>query len=144
MGRPTNGKEDTRPDDDEDQSPPRPAIAEWVLSGLCACLVVLMIGYVLYRAVVASDAQPELSVVIERIEPAAQGFRVLFDAVNQGDATAASVKIVGEVRQGEAVVEESDVVLDYLPARSEQKGALLFNSDPRDRLQIKAAGYSEP
>ena len=79
-----------------------------------------------------------------QIEAQPQGFLVPFEAVNDGDATAAAVEIVGRLRLGE-LTEESRVTIDYLPAASYGRGGLWFRQDPRQgELVLRAEGYLEP
>lgn len=123
----------------------RPHILEWVIGAASALLVVAMIGFVLYQAFTATSAHPELHVVAETIEPAGDGFHVIFRAANRGGATAAGVEVEGRIERGGETLETGRVTLDYVPAHSRQKGGLLFSEDPRQgRLVLEAVGYSEP
>jgi uncharacterized protein (TIGR02588 family) len=118
---------------------------EWIVGGVSAVVVVGMIGFILYQALAAGVLRPELTVVADGIVPTAGGFVVEFRAVNSGNATAAAVKVEGRLSSGERTVEASEVTLDYVPRRSEQKGGLIFRNDPRQyRLEMDAKGYMEP
>lgn len=123
----------------------KPSAVEWILGGVSAVLVVAMIGFVLYRAVSATMAKPDLEVLVGQIEAVDGGYRVEFRAINRSDATAAGVKVEGQLRSGDRTIETSEVTLDYVPARSEKKGGLLFNHEPGQlQLQIEAKGYTNP
>ena len=129
----------------EQQQGQKPHAIEWTVAGLSGVLVLAMIGFILYQAISAATKTPELSVAVERIEAAGDGFRVAFRAINAGDTTAAGVTIEGQLQSGDETIETSEVTLDYVPAHSERKGGLLFNHDPsRYQLQLEAKGYKEP
>ena len=73
------------------------------------------------------------------------GYLVQINVLNQGDATAATLKIEGLLLQGTKQVEMSETTIDYVPAHSKRKGGLFFASDPRRvTLQLRAKGYEEP
>ena len=123
----------------------KPHPIEWIVGGVCGVLVLAMIGYILYEAIRVTSSLPELSVMADNVKPTGGGFRVEFRAINDGDATAASVKVEGQLMSGDRIVETSDVTLDYVPLHSEQKGGLIFRNDPRQhRLEVQVKGYMEP
>ena len=123
----------------------KPHPIEWLLGALSAALVLAMIGFTLYRAISATTETPDLDVVVERIEAASGRFRVGFRVDNRGDATAATVKIEGQLKRGDETIETSETTLDYVPAHSTRRGGLLFNHDPsRFVVRLEARSYQEP
>lgn len=144
-----------RPNADNQQTaaPPdqRPAadwlanVTEWGLAGLSAVLVGAMIGFLLHQAIVSESRPPDLAVVIEGVDSSAAGWRASFRVTNTGDEAAATVRIIGSLMDGVAIVETSEASLDYVPARSERRGALLFSHDPRQHdFTVRPAGYAVP
>lgn len=123
----------------------RPNAIEWVVGALCALLVVAMIGFVLYQGVVEATPRPAITVERGDVGPAGDGFRVGFRALNSGGQTAAGVTVEGVLLRDGRQIEASEVQLDYVPARSERRGALLFTVDPRThQLELRAKGYRQP
>ncbi|WEZ84318.1 hypothetical protein P6U16_06635 [Rhizobium sp. 32-5/1] len=118
---------------------------QWLTGAICAVLVSGMIGWIGYEAVIGQEGQPELSTRIVHQDRVGDGQRVVFLIENAGARTAAAVVVQGQIRNGEAVLETSEVTFDYVPAHSSVSGAMLFQS-PRDagRLQIRPTGYSDP
>jgi len=118
---------------------------EWGIGSFCALLVALMIGWIGYEAVNGLEGQPELSTRIVHQENGDAGYRVVFLVENTGKRTAASVVVRGEIRDGDSILETSEVTFDYVPAHSSASGALLFRSPPEPgQLQIRPTGYSDP
>lgn len=66
-------------------------------------------------------------------------------ARNLKSATAAQVRIQGELQVGGQVVEKRSARLDYLPGFSRRDGGLFFGRDPRQgKLILRAESYQEP
>ncbi len=118
---------------------------EWLTGAVSAALVAGMIGWIGYEAATGSEGQPELSTRIVHQEKTGAGYRVTFLIENAGKRTASAVVVQGEIKDGDRVVETSEVTFDYVPANSSASGALLFRSDPEaGRPEIRPAGYSDP
>jgi uncharacterized protein (TIGR02588 family) len=118
---------------------------EWLTGAVCAVLVAGMIGWIGYEAVTGLEGRPELSTRIVHQEKAGDGQRVVFLIENTGARTGAGVVVEGQIRDGDTVLETSEVTFDYVPAHSSVSGAMLFQSPPdAGRLQIRPTGYSDP
>lgn len=118
---------------------------EWSVGIVSAAIVLAMIGFILYEALFIRPGMPALEVIVERIAPISGGSRAEFRVVNDGNATAASVEIRGDLKHGGETVESSSVTVDYVPANSERKGGLFFSHDARQyRLEMRALGYTRP
>jgi uncharacterized protein (TIGR02588 family) len=88
---------------------------------------------------------PEVTIEHIATERTAGGYVVTFRARNSGSATAAALSISGELSDGGAAVETSEIVLDYLAAESERQGGLIFRNDPAGyELRLEARGYVDP
>ena len=116
---------------------------EWITAAGGALILLGMIGYLTIFGLTKSDRLPEITVVGGPIEPAGSGYRVEFTARNDGHRTAAALQVRGVLRAGDAIVEESRAVIDYVPGASERKGGLFFMRDPRQNtLELRGEGYS--
>ncbi|HEU4883750.1 MAG TPA: TIGR02588 family protein [Longimicrobium sp.] len=118
---------------------------EWVAAAVSTALVLAVVGYLLYDGVVRPRTPPAIEVAADTVLHAGALWLVEFRATNGGHETAASVKIEGDLMQGDSSVEASEAVLDYVPGRSVRHGGLFFTRDPRAyRLELRAHGYQEP
>jgi len=143
----TPGREPAAASASAKDRPPARAIPllEWLVGGLGAVLVGGAIAYLVYHAVVRDQSPPDLRLVAERVLDLRNGYLVQFRAFNEGSSAAAQVTIEGKLAGPDGEVEISEVVLDYLPPRSDREGGLLFESDPRaGELSLRAKGYAKP
>ena len=119
---------------------------EWVSAGFGLLLVLTTVGYLGYEALTTDPVVlPDVTIDHIGTEQTSGGYIVRFRARNSGPATAAALGISGELHDATAVIESSEVVLDYLPSNAERLGGLIFQNDPsRYELKLEAKGYSDP
>lgn len=130
---------------DDRQHRATPGMIEWIAGGVSAAITAAMIGFLLFQAFSVSTAVPQLDATVEGIRASGDTFHLEFRIVNRGEATAAGVLVRGRLSNGSEVIEEREVTFDYIPAHSENRGALLFRNDPRSyQLQLEPQGYKEP
>ncbi|WEX10632.1 TIGR02588 family protein [Chelativorans sp. AA-79] len=123
----------------------KPRTLEWIVGGVSAAVTLAMIGFLLLQALSGRQEIPRIEVTVERIRAIGGSHHVEFRAVNRGGATAAAVLVKGRLMDGQDVVEEREVTFDYMPAHSEQQGALFFQNDPGSyRLSLQPEGYKKP
>ena len=118
---------------------------EWIVGGLGTLLVGSAIAVLLYHALVRDRSPPDIRVTAGQVLDLQGGYLVRFRASNEGNSAAAQVTIEGELAGPDGAIEVSDVVLDYLPPRSDRQGGLLFSENPRNgELRLRATGYAKP
>ncbi len=118
---------------------------EWIIAVLGMAVLLVALGFILYRAVTHESKPPDLSVSVESVERGEQGYRVDFLVNNSGTQTAAAVVIEGELSNGGQSVEKSNATLAYAPANSTRRGGLYFTNDPRlYEMTIRAGGFEKP
>lgn len=118
---------------------------EWAVAFLGLALLLAMIGYMAFFALAHEGGVPVVSADQVRVERAGDGWVVRFRVRNDGAVTAASLRVVAELRQGTAVVETGEVTIDYLPAFSERQAGLILRRDPDGHdLRIVPSSYTEP
>lgn len=123
----------------------RSPVAERITAWIGLVLVLGVVGYLLYEGLGAGTAPPDIELRRGLIYPRPQDYLVEVRAHNRGDETAAQVKIIATLKQGETVVEEAEFTLDYVPPHSERGGGLFFRHDPRRfTLELAATGYAQP
>ena len=118
---------------------------EWVTGAVGLLLVLGTVGFIVYDALGSEPSVPDVTIEHIATERTAGGFVVRFRARNSGSATAAALSISGQLSDGTATVETSEIVLDYLPADAERLGGLIFRNDPAGyELRLEAKGYVDP
>ncbi|WP_234185948.1 TIGR02588 family protein [Shinella sp. NM-101] len=118
---------------------------EWVTGILSAALVAAMLGWIGWEAFTRQATPPDLSITLLTTVRTGSGYRVAFDIYNIATTTAAAVTVVGRLSEGGRVIEESQVIFDYVAAESKSTGAILFENDPAGRIvDIRAGGYTDP
>ncbi len=118
---------------------------EWAAAAVGLVLVVGMVAFIAYYALTTEAKAPAVTVEVIGVESVADAYLARFRAKNRSSATAAALRVEGELRQGQTVVESSQATLDYLPPFSERRGGLFFQQDPRRyELRIAPKGYAEP
>jgi uncharacterized protein (TIGR02588 family) len=64
---------------------------------------------------------------------------------NEGDRAAAGALVRGSLREGSALVAESEATIDWVPGRSSAGATLLFDVDPsRHELDVRVTGFADP
>jgi uncharacterized protein (TIGR02588 family) len=122
-----------------------PRAIEWIIAGISACLVLLLIGYLLFEGATQQGEHPVLSTEILAIVPLQEGYLVRFRVNNDGDKTAAAVDVAGTVQPQGGEVETSTVSFDYVPQHSGHEGGLMFRNDPRQFApRLRVTGYEQP
>jgi uncharacterized protein (TIGR02588 family) len=108
-------------------------LVEWVAGALSCVLVVSLAGFLLHRALSEDRLTPRLSAAVEAIEQGARGALVRIVVSNDGDATAAAVRVRATRR-------------DYLAGRAVRRGAFMMPGTalaPED-IDIEIVGFVEP
>lgn len=119
-------------------------LAEWIVSAIGLLLVGATVGYMGYAALTLEDSPPDIQVEVLSVQPLRHGYLARFRATNHGGQPANEVTIQGEHGEGENR-EESQAVVDFLPAGSEKSGGLFFSRQPLpDGVTVRATGYQEP
>lgn len=122
-----------------------PPFWEWVAAGLGLLLLLASLGYLLLDAWRGEDRPPAPVIQVLAVEAQPGRFLVRLRVSNEGKATAAGLRVEGELRRGEEVVERSEIEFQHVPGRSSREGGLFFTQDPRTlRLVLSARSYQAP
>ena len=117
----------------------------WGIGLLGLMFILGSIGFMLYEAAAGDSSPPDVTVHVDRIIPAQNGFLVELRVVNEGGSTAAGLTVQGELRNGNEILETSDTTVEYVPSHSERQVGLFFTLDPQQyELQLRAKGYETP
>ncbi|RWM91884.1 MAG: TIGR02588 family protein [Mesorhizobium sp.] len=142
---PAKGDKQQRSDNKAKTRKPGTSIAEWVVAGISSIVLLAVLSYLVVDGVSTRDGTARIIVQPLAVAVTEGGYVVEFAAANRAGKSVAAVEIKGELRNGDEVVEESSATLDYVPQKSQRKGALIFSRDPETYdLRLFAGGYSEP
>jgi len=135
----------TKPSASEpDKDIPSTNPVEWGIAAVSAVLLLALVAFLTYEAVTRDGTQPTLELSVEEIVEGPTAYTVVLEVFNAGDMTGAAVEIEGTLTIGQET-SVSNVVLDYAPARSTRRAALLFEQDPRaGELELRVTGYTDP
>ncbi|MCZ2821141.1 hypothetical protein O2V63_12430 [Modestobacter sp. VKM Ac-2977] len=118
---------------------------EYLLGAVGAVVVLLVLAFLGYQAVVVRDGAPRLAVTAAVAEQVGEGWVVPVEVVNEGGGTAEQVEVVGVLTRDGRDVQRATATFSYLAPNSRQSGALLFSEDPTDgRLEVRPAAYTLP
>jgi uncharacterized protein (TIGR02588 family) len=124
---------------------PNTPLAEWIVAGASAILVLAVVGFLVYEGVNTPETPPEVTVEADSVLAVGPGYLVLFRAINAGHGTAAQVVVEGALEGEGGRVEVSETTLDYVPPAALVRGGLYFERDPRRlKLKLRAHGYRDP
>ncbi len=118
---------------------------EWITGAVSSIIVLAVIIWIGKDAFSDQDVSPNLHGSVLYTEERSGGFQVLFQIRNDSSATAAQVKIRGEVRDQGLVVEGSETVLDYVPGHSTVAGGLVFRRNPAGKeIVVTTMAFDQP
>lgn len=118
---------------------------EWLLGLLGLALLVAGVGYLAYQAI-RNPARPGAVVVtVLDVHPAGDAYVAKFSVRNEGRENLSQLHLTARLSDGDKEIESAQAFIDYLPARSEQRGGVYLRHDPRRfTLRIDPEGYVEP
>jgi uncharacterized protein (TIGR02588 family) len=134
-------KESEKSETEDKSLAERTSFFEWTIAAVGLILVMFTLGFVSYEAIYLKDTPPNLAVKNTSTKKLTDGYLVEFTVKNTGERTAANVIIEGKLSNGET----KTITMDYVAAKSEQKGGLFFKADPQtNNLEIITIGYVNP
>ncbi len=108
-------------------------------------LTAACLGFLVWKGLGRDDTPPDITLAVIATVPQRDCWLVTLRVVNHGGSTAAGLKVVGELQNGERLLETSETTLDYVPAHSEREAGLFFTHDPAsNELRLRPVGYEKP
>lgn len=134
-----------RKDRKKQQGEAPPSAWEWFAAAIGLLLLLSTLGYLLVDAAAQDGDSPVPALRVTGIEQQQGRYLVRLHVENHSRATAAALRVEGELRRGNEVVERSEVEFQHVPGRSSREGGLFFTQDPRTlQLQVSARSYQKP
>ena len=130
-----------RPNAGEDSVP----LAEWVAAACGAVVMLVTLASLGWLAIHERDGMVEPVVHVVAIDRRGERFHVRLRVENEGGAAAAGLRVQAQLRRGDAVVEESEVEFDHVPAHAHRTAGMFFRNDPRQAaLELSVRSYRQP
>lgn len=126
--------------------PPQRPTFEWIVGTICATLVLAIVFLLGFEALFGSERPPQLSAVIERLEPGSGGTLAVVTVSNEGDVAAAKVGVEATIaRDGEAP-QQKHIEFDYVAAGGTRSGAFVIDGKGvrMEDIDVSVQGFSDP
>jgi uncharacterized protein (TIGR02588 family) len=118
---------------------------EWLLGILGLALLVAGICYLTYQGLTNPSKPGAVVVTVLDVHPVGGAHVVKFSVRNDGGENLSHLHLIARLSDGDKEIESAQAFIDYLPARSEQRGGVYLRQDPRRyELRIDPMGYMEP
>ncbi|NEP16439.1 MAG: TIGR02588 family protein [Leptolyngbya sp. SIO4C1] len=121
------------------------SLAEWLTLAVSACLLIGLVGLVIYDWQVNQNRPPRFD--IELVETAQVGsqYYVPFIITNTGGQVARTVQVSAELQLTNADTETGDQSIDFLSAQEQKRGSFVFDHDPQQgTLTVRVASFRQP
>jgi uncharacterized protein (TIGR02588 family) len=112
--------------------------AEWISLGISLTLLTGVIATVASLWLNPSLKPAEFSVEPGKVRAANDHYYLPVTIKNEGDATAAQVTVEGTLAE-----EVSTTTFDFVPARSDAEGVLIFSQEPTAAM-VRVVSYQKP
>jgi uncharacterized protein (TIGR02588 family) len=120
-------------------------LAEWVAAACGAVVMLVTLACLGWLAIHERDGRVEPAVHVVTIDRRGERYHVKLRVENQGGAAAAGLRVQAQLRRGDAVVEESEVEFDHVPAHAHRTAGMFFHNDPRQAtLELSVRSYRQP
>jgi uncharacterized protein (TIGR02588 family) len=118
---------------------------EWLLGGVGAVMLLAGVVFLVRDGLSSSDRPGAVEARVIDVTHAGAAFVVRYELANSGDETLSNLRVTARLTEGNREIERASAIIDYLPARSTQRGGFYLRSDPqRYRLEIAPEGYQTP
>ncbi|HZG40717.1 MAG TPA: hypothetical protein VEZ50_18730 [Nodosilinea sp.] len=116
--------------------------AEWFSLGISLTLLAAVVATVASLWLKPSLKPAEFTVEPGEVRPAQDHYYLPITIKNEGDATAAEVTVEGTL-ETTSPEEVANTTFDFIPARSEAEGVLIFSEEP-SAASVRVISYQKP
>ncbi|WP_242927224.1 hypothetical protein [Pontibacter vulgaris] len=134
-----NHKEHTTTDDSKN-------LLEWVVFYVSLLLVIVILGYLGYKAFTFVSSPPDLTAVYKHDPSKYAPYRYHVLVKNQGGETAEEVNVELVLEKAGEELEVAELQIPFSPRASEREGWVNFKTDPAtaDTLTARVISYKKP
>lgn len=145
MGSPGTAAKPRKQEDRSKESEGSVPLAEWVAAACGAVVMLVTLACLGWLAIHERDGTVQPAVHVVDIDRRGESYHVRVRVENQGGAAAAGLRVQAQLRRGDAVLEESEVEFDHVPAHAHRTAGMFFRSDPRQAtLELSVRSYRQP
>ena len=117
---------------------------EWTVFGVSIALTLTVFGALVYEQMATGDSPARIEITLGSPVASGPAYAVPVDVRNVGDTTAEDVQVTVTSRAGSGP-ETTDLVLPYVPYRSQRRAWVTFSHAPAaGQLDARVLGYREP
>ncbi|MBA2277054.1 MAG: hypothetical protein H0W06_04760 [Chloroflexia bacterium] len=124
------------------------SLAEWVTLAVSIVVVAAFVGAAFVENVTRDEpagAPITVEVLLEQIEQREGSFYVPFEVSNAGSSPVEDVSLLFELRLRGQLLEESTVLIPFLPSNGVEAGTVVLTTDPaRAVLVASVQNFREP
>ena len=117
---------------------------EWAVFAISLALILAVVAILLRSGATTGQAPPALSVTAGSPSPAPGGHQIPVLVRNEGQSVE-EARIEVSLMQGDAVVERAELMIEFVPEKSEREGWVVFQRDPRCcTVTARAVAFEKP
>lgn len=126
--------------------PPRRSSLRWLTFTVASCILVGLVGLILYAGLVTQNQPPILKAeLLSPFREVEGSFYVPFQVTNVGGESAEAIQIMAELRVSGDEPESGEQQLDSLSSGETVRGSFVFSHDPEQgQLSLRVASYRSP
>ncbi|MFC7051451.1 TIGR02588 family protein [Hansschlegelia quercus] len=118
---------------------------EWAVGIAGALATLAVLGVLVREAVTYQEGAPVLISTVTGVTPTPAGYVVQFQTENRSPSTVAEVVVDARLKQGDRVLEQASVTLDYVARKSSRDAGVILRADPASgTLELSASSFRAP
>jgi uncharacterized protein (TIGR02588 family) len=118
---------------------------EWAVGIAGALATLAVLGVLVREALTYHEGAPVLISTVTGVTPTPGGYVVQFQTENRGPSTVAEVVVDARLKQGDRVMEQASVTLDYVARKSSRDAGVILRADPASgTLELSASSFRAP
>lgn len=117
---------------------------EWTVFAISLALILAVITVLLRSGATTGQSPPALNASAGSPSPTAGGHQIPVRVRNEGQSVE-EVRIEVSLMQGDAVVERAELLIAFVPEKSEREGWVVFQRDPQCcKVMARAVAFEKP
>jgi len=127
-------------------TPPTRSSLRWFTFTLASCILLVLVGLILYAGLVTQNQPPILKAeLLSPFREVEGSYYVPFRVTNVGGESAEAIQIMAELRTGDDEPETGEQQLESLSSGETVRGSFVFSHNPEQgQLNLRVASYRSP
>ena len=119
-------------------------VLEWAVFAISLALILAVVGILVTSGTTSGRAAPELRVQAGSASATAGGHQIPIRVRNEGQSVE-EARIEVSLLEGDTVVERAELILAFVPEKSEREGWVIFQRDPQCcKVRARAVAFEKP